>query len=459
MRYGCDRSLVGWIGLALILGGGAARAQSAAGYTIRTVAGNQGLGTGYTGDGGSPTAAQFSSVRGIAVDSSGNVYVADEFNNLIRKVNQSGGTISTVVGDNSSSTTDTNARLAGYSGDKAAATSALIDGPTGVTVDSSGNLFIADMVNNVIRQVDTKGIITTVAGNNGFGQGYSGDNQAATNAQLNKPTAVAVDSAGNLYIADTVNNRIRKVTASTGFITTIGGQTTAGSSGNGGAAINALLNAPQGIAVDAAGNVYFADSNNHQIRKINTAGIVSAVAGNGVGGFSGDGGLAISAELYYPKAVALDAAGNMYIADYTNQRIRKVGVNGIIETIAGTGRNGYSGDGGPAIGAQFSFPIGVAVDKSGNVYVADTDNYVVRELTPTAPAITPNGVVTASAFGDFGAVAPGSWVEIYGSGLALDARSWKTSDFNGVNAPTGLDGTTVTIAGQLCYVDYISPPR
>jgi uncharacterized protein (TIGR03437 family) len=422
-----------------------ARGQTTGGYTISTVAGTPGSGTGYTGDGAAATTAQFNGLFAIAVDSSGNLYICDQFNQRVRKV--SGGTINTFAGDGT----------AGFFGDKGAATSAEVNLPSGVAVDSSGNLYIADRNNNVIRQVNTSGTITTVAGDNGSGAGYSGDNAAATSAQLNLPTAVTLDSAGNMYIADTVNNRIRKVTASSGFITTLAGSDLKGYQGDNGAATSALLNTPVGVAVDAAGNVYFSDSGNNVVRKITPNNVITTVAGTGIGGFSGDGGAAVNAQLHFPKGIALDAAGNLYIADYTNQRIRKVSANGIIQTVAGTGGIGNYGDGGPATQALLNFPCGVAVDKSGNVYIADTQNYLVRKLTPVAPSILSGGVVTASAFGAFGAASPGSWIEIYGSGLAIDSRSWARGDFSGNNAPTSLDGTSVTVGGQSAYVSYISP--
>ncbi len=465
------RAFVYGIGFASIFAAAPGHAQTAAGYTINTIIGIAGFSFGYAGDGGPATQAQFWGLYNLTVDSSGNVYIADQFNDRVRKV--SGGTINTIAGDGTG----------GYYGDGAAAIDAEINWPTGVALDSKGNLYIADYSNSVIREVSTAGTITTVAGDNGSGAGYSGDNAAAISAQLNRPITIVLDSSNNMYIADTDNNRIRKVTSVNGaitdasacettsggttistncpIITTLAGSTLTGYQGDGGLARAALLNTPVGICVDSAGNVYFSDSENHVIRKIGTNGVINTVVGNGAPTSAtnplGDGGSATQASLFFPKGIAMDSQGNLYIADTTNQRIRKVGTNGIIETIAGIGIPGLFGDGGPANQAELNFPQGVAVDNAGNVYIADTQNYVVRKLTPVAPSILPGGVVTDVNFGEFGAVAPGSWIDIYGSALAIDSRQWTTSDFSGVNAPTQLDGTSVTIGGQAAFVEYISP--
>ena len=217
-----------------------------------------------------------------------------------------------------------------------------------MAVDASGNLYIADTGNNRIRKVSATGIITTVAGNGSAG--YSGDGGPATSAQLDGPEGVAVDGSGNLYIADTCNNRIRKVSA-TGIITTVAGNGSAGYSGDGGPATSAQLSLPAGVAVDGSGNLYIADSGNNRIRKVSATGIITTVAGNGSPGYSGDGGPATSAQLNQPAGVAVDASGNLYIADSSNNRIRKVSATGIITTVAGNGFDGYSGDGGPATSA------------------------------------------------------------------------------------------------------------
>jgi N-acetylneuraminic acid mutarotase len=320
---------------------------------------------------------------------------------------------------------------AGYSGDGEAATSAELNAPFGAVVDSSGNLYIADADNNCIRKVTAStGIITTVAGNGT--EGYSGDGGAATSAELDTPTGVAVDTSGNLYIVDLNNDLIRKVTASTGIITTVAGNGTLGYSGDGGAATSAELNSPFGVAVDASGNIYIADSGNNNIRKVTAStGIITTVAGNGTGGYSGDSGVATSAELNSPFGVAVDASSNLYIADSGNNRIRKVAAStGIITTTAGNGTAGYSGDSGAATSAALYSPFGVAVDASGNIYIADTYNLVIRTVTASTGIITTvAGNGTAGSTGDGGAA---SSAELsYPTGVVVDSLgNFYIADYN-----------------------------
>ncbi|OQW91485.1 MAG: hypothetical protein BWK78_04515 [Thiotrichaceae bacterium IS1] len=330
---------------------------------ITTVAGD---GTeGFGGDGGPATSARLNYPLGVAVDSMGNLYIADAENYRIRKVDAA-GIISTVAGNGTE----------GFSGDGGVATDAQLNGPGDVSVDSRGNLYIADFYDNRIRKVDTSGIITTVAGNGVAG--FSGNNGPAIDAQLNNPSGVAVDSRGNLYIVEYFNSCVRKVD-SIGIITTIAGNNVAGFSGDGGVATNAQLNNPYGIAIDSSGNLYITDS--YRIRKVDTAGIISTVAGNGTKGFSGDGGVATSAQLDTPADIAFDNSNNLYIADQDVHRIRKVDSAGIISTVAGNGTWGYSGDGGVATSAQLNSPDGVAVDSNGNLYISDTGNNRIRKVT------------------------------------------------------------------------------
>jgi sugar lactone lactonase YvrE len=248
-------------------------------------------------------------------------------------------------------------------------------------VDGSGTIYVADTGNGVIRKVDASGKITTVAGNNGLSGGYSGDGGAATNAALHSPKGVFVDGSGNLYIADTGNNVIRKVDAS-GKITTVAGNYSVGGQygGDGGAATNASLNAPSGMAMDGAGNLYIADSDNQVIRKVDASGMITTVAGGGTSGL-GDGGAATNASLAQPLGVAVDGLANIYIADFGSQVIRLVDACGNIATVAGNGANDYTGDGGAATNAALNYPSGVAVDGAGNFYIADTANCVIRKVT------------------------------------------------------------------------------
>ena len=344
--------------------------------TISTVAGN---GTaGYSGDGGWGTNAKLSSPYGAALDASGNLYIADRNNNRIRKVTTN-GVITTVAGNGA----------AAYAGDGAAATKASLAGPAGVAFDAAGSLYIADQGNNRIRKMDTSGIITTVAGNGTMG--CSGDGGTATSASLDYPRGVALDSAGNLFVADLNNQRVRKVDAN-GVITTVAGNGNAGFSGDGGAATNASLFYPAGVALDAAGNLYIADEDNNRIRKVDAYGIISTVAGNGSGTCAGDGGAAISASMGLPDAVAFDSFGNLYVADYNNHRVRRVDTNGLIATVAGNGVAGFSGNGGAATNASLDYPAGVALDSAGNLYIADGATNRVRKVLqragyPTLPLL------------------------------------------------------------------------
>ena len=336
---------------------------------LTLVAGN---GTaGYSGDNGPAVAAQLHAPCGLAIDSAGNIYIASSWDNVVREV--SAGIITTIAGTGT----------AGYSGDNGPAAGARLNNPFGLALDSDGNLYIADTGNNVIREISA-GVITTVAGNGT--RGFGGDNGLATTALLSSPKGVAVDAAANLYIADTGNNRIRSVSA--GVIGTVAGNGVLGFSGDSGPATTAQLNVPNGIALDSAGDLYIADYNNNCIRKV-VAGVISTVAGKGTPGFSGDGGLATAAQLNLPYVVTLDPAGNLYIGDFGNNRIRIVGVNGVIYTAAGNSTAGFGGNGGSPLSAQLHFPSGIAFDTAGNLYFADYQNNRVREIS--------SGVITTVA--------------------------------------------------------------
>lgn len=342
---------------------------------ITTMAGN---GTnGYSGNGGAATNASLSGPGRVAIDAQGNLFISDAGNNVIRKMDTN-GIITTVAGG-------------GSGGDGGAATNASLNSPAGVAVDGKGNLFIADKLDERIRKVDANGIITTVAGNgswNGTHQSYVGP---ATSASLDWPGGVAVDGNGNLFIADDNDSVVRKVDTN-GIITTVAGCFASGYSGDGGPATNARLYTPSSVAVDDKGNLFISDVLDECIRRVDTNGIITTVAGNAAGGFSGDGGPATNALLnsgWTSLDVAVDGAGNLFIVDYANQRIREIGTNGIILTVAGNGSNGYSGDGGPATSAELNNPGGVAVDGAGNLFIADTGNNVIRKLDFTSlPTLT-----------------------------------------------------------------------
>ncbi len=307
----------------------------------------------------------------------------------------------------------------GYSGDGGAATSAKLAYPEFVAVDSAGDVIIPDTWNNRIREVSAStGIISTIIGN-GI-RGYSGDGGSAINAELYEPTGIVLDSSGNIYFAEGGNQRVRKVTISTGVITTIAGNGTAGYSGDGGLATNAELNYPSGIAIDSAGNVYIADQSNNRIRKVTAStGIISTIAGNGTAGYSGDGGLATSAELNDPDDVALDRAGNIYLADSGNNLLRMIAASsGVITTVAGTGAVSYNGDGIPATSANVPEPLGIALDPFGNLYISDGSLRVRKVTVSTGMISTVAGNGTQGFSGDGG---PATSAELdWPGGVRLD---------------------------------------
>ena len=282
------------------------------------------------------------------------------------------------VSPNGKITTFAGTGKSGFSGDGGKATLARLAHPYGVAVDGKGNVFIADTSNARLRKVSPGGRITTIAGN-GAVCCSTGDGGAATAAVLSFPNAVAVDGKGNVYIADNLDHRVRKVTSG-GRITTLAGTGTSGDSGDGGKATSARLNYPFGVAVDRKGRVYISDSLSSRVRMVSPAGKITTIAGTGKAGFSGDGGQATSAQLASPQGLAVDRQGNLFIGDEANQRIRKVN-RGIITTVAGMGPHGYYGDGSAATSALLFSPWGVAVDGTGNLFIADTNNHRVRRVS------------------------------------------------------------------------------
>ncbi len=326
-----------------------------------------GTGTpGYTGDGSASTAAQLARPSGIAYDAAGNLFLADANNHVIRKITPA-GVITSVAGSGT----------AGFGGDGGPAAAAFLDTPTAVAVDANNNLFIADSHNHRIRLV-SNGAITTVAGTGT--SGFSGDGGPAASAQLALPTGIALDSSGNLYIADTNNHRIRKLAA--GTLTTVAGNGEELFAGDGGPAAAASLDEPTGVAIDSSGTLYIADKNNHRIRTVSAAGTITTLAGNGTGAFSGDGAAATAASLAKPVSVALDPAGNVYIADTNNQRIRQISTAGTITTLAGAADEGFAGDAGPTPSAILNNPRAVLAGATGLLNIADTGNARLRTSTP-----------------------------------------------------------------------------
>ncbi len=393
-------------------------------YLISTLAGGAMPATATLG-----TSVSIQIPVGLAIDSSGYVYFSSPGLNSVFKADPSGALVR-IAGTG----------VAGYSGDGFPSFSAQLSSPSTVSLDGAGSLYIADSGNCRVRKIDAAGTITTVAGNGSCG--FSGDGGAATSSKLFYPFGVAVDSNNNLYVADSNNERIRKVNAD-GTITTIAGNGTIGYSGDVGAATGAQFNYPSGVAVDAAGNLYIADSNNERIRKVSAAGTITTVAGNGTVGYSGDGGSAIGAGLSSPNCVAVDAGGNLYISDTNDHRIRRVSAAGTITTMAGNGRGGYSGDGGTATSAQLFTPYGVALDSSGNLYVADEGNDRIRRIS-AAGAIT---TFAGGGLGDGGAGVLG-FLNIP-RGVARDnAGNTYVADTNNNRVREVLaNGTIITVAG------------
>ena len=394
--------------------------------TIKLIAGGNGLAP--IGDGGPAVSAFIGQAGNITLDLAGNLYIWDATDSRIRKVNTAG-----II----SSVTATIGQLKE------------IEGTGGLATDSAGNLYIGDRQSYVVRKVDTSGVMTTIAGNGTFGLS-GGDGSQATSVSICSPSGVAVDRAGNVYFGSSICGAVRKVDTSGVLSTYAGGNTFVGSLGE-----------PWAIALDNSGNLYVCDDAvGTRVYKVTPGGAITVIAGNGTSGFSGDGGPATSAQLFEAHGVAVDAAGNVYIADTSNLRVRRVDTNGIITTVAG-GPNSAPNevDGGPPTGVNVG-ALDVAVDSAGNLYIYGGNRvYKVTGLSsgttpPPAPAISSNGVVNGASFQP--GVTANAWVTIQGTNLAGQTDDWSNSIVNGA-LPTMLDGVSVSMGGQAAYVYYISP--
>jgi YVTN family beta-propeller protein len=396
---------------------------------ITTVAGNGTL--GYSGDGEPAAAAQLNYPTGVALAADGSLYLADAGNNAIRRIG-SDGTITTVAGNGTY----------GYSGDGELATAAQLSYPTGVAPAADGSLYIAD--NGRIRMVNAAGIITTIAGNGDYW--FSGDGGLASVAGFNQPVGITVAADDSIYIVDAGNGRVRRI-GTDGIITTVAGNGDDWSGGDGGPATAASFNQLAAVAKGPDGSLYITEKGNHCIRRVGTNGVIITIAGNGAWGYSGDGGLAIAAQLYAPAHVAVGTDSSVYIADTGNHCIRRVGINGIITTIAGNGIWGYSGDGSPAAAAQLYAPTNIAVGRDGSLYIADAGNYRVRRIGTNGIITTMAGNGTLGYSGD-GGPALQAQIEPAEIAVGLDGTLYITDASNNYIRQVGTDGIITTLAGN-----------
>ncbi len=439
-------------------GGNAVNKVAAATGVVTTIAGNP-FSPGYSGDNGPASAALLNVPSSLATDTAGNLYIADSSNDRIRKIDAATGIISTVAGGST------------LTFDGALATQSKLYTPTSIAIDKDGNLYIGESGRGRIRKVNaSSGTISTVAGN---GTGFSGDGGLALSAQLD-PSGILLDASGDLLIAEFNNHRVRKVTSRNGTVNTLGGTGESNYSGTGGPAIAATLSLPWDITFDQSGNLYVAEVENNQIRKVSAdTGAISVVAGMGLAAFSGDNGPATAAALSFPYGIAMDLGGNLFIADTWNSRIRKIAAStGTITTVAGTGEFAYSGDNGPAISAVLNKPISVAVDSAGNLFIADTGNNKVRKIaaangtittiadltsSPQYVALDPAGNIYVAMYGGILKIAAGTGVVtqvpnstgFYVNAIRFDsAGNLFFSDFTNRVRRIGTDGSIVTVAGN-----------
>ncbi|MGD0778299.1 MAG: hypothetical protein ABSC05_36415 [Candidatus Solibacter sp.] len=411
---------------------------------IATVAGD-----GYAhwvGDGGPATLAQLYQPSALTLDSAGNLFIADSGTQRIRQVTPA-GSISTLAGTGT-------AGLGAADGRPAA--NAALNTPMGVAMDSSGNLLVADTYNHRVVMVTPARAIRGVAGTGT--SGASPEGTAPLLAQLRGPRAVCVDRTGNLYIVDTSNHRVLRLSPGGALLQTAAGNGSPGSAGDGGAARLAQLNTPSACATNSAGDLFIADTANHAIREMNPAGVISTVAGMGAAGATGDEGPAVAAQLASPRGVVVDDMSDIFIADTGNHRIRQVTPDGVIHTIAGSGAPGFAGDGGPAAGAVLNGPQGLFLDGAGDLYFADTGNNRIRRLLPDpaapAPVIQSTAITVTNAISLVQtAVAPGELAAIFGTGLGPQTGVTGVLDATGA-LPSALSGVEVRFDGAAAPIFY-----
>ncbi len=452
---------------------------------------------GFSGDGGQATSARVNHPYGLAFNA-GSLYIADTDNNRVRRIAPT-GIITTVVGTGVNGGTGLggpgltspvafpyglafdaigNLYISEYglnrvlkldpalnltifagsgeqggAGDGGSALLATFNGPSGLAIDLAGSVFVADQNGHRIRKI-ANGIITTVAGNGQYG--FVGDGSVPLNSQIAYPFGLAFDPAGRLYVADASNHRVRRIDFSTPVIVTVAGGN--GALGDNGAARDALLFTPVGAVLDGAGNFYFADAQHHRIRKITLSGVISTVAGNGTGGFSGDGGDARNAQLRTPQGLAIDPAGNLVIADTNNHRIRRVNASGIIQTIAGSGVRSFSGDGFAAVLATLNHPIGLAFDLQGGFYIADTENNRIRRVTAVGQISTFAGTNTPEVLGDNGLAAAAGLSSPFAVALDNAGNVYIADSFHNRVRKVAATGIITTVAGSGAAVQSLNVP-
>lgn len=400
---------------------------------INTFAGN---GTAAsTGDGLFATAASFNNLAAVYYHTSGEIYVVEYTGCKIRKISTS-GIVSTFAGNG----------INGFGGDGGPATAASFSNPIDFLADNSGNFYVIDNGNQRIRKINAAGIITTIAGNGTTG--YSGDGGPSPASTLHDPSRMTIDGAGNIFFADAVNNVIRKI-STTGIITTLVGNGTPAFAGDGGPATNASLSQPLGVAIDGNGNMYIADGNNHRIRKVNTAGIISTFAGTGAVGYTGDGGPATAATMNYPNGVTCDQTCNVYFTDWYGHKVRKITYSGTISTVVGTGVAGFSGDTGPALSAQLNGPNNLTFDYSGNLYIPEYYNNRVRKVTNLGESSGCPSIAPLAGFTGQSSICQDSCVSFVSTSTGtIDSVRWVcTSPGTFISSPS-TDTTTICFHGS-----------